>query len=247
MTEGIPRILILIPAYNEAGRIGKVVSSAKSALPDARVLVVDDCSSDTTAQEARQMGAIVVRHPINLGYGVALHTGFIFALRNNCEVLLQMDGDGQHLASELPKLLEPILSNHADLVIGSRYLNGGCGYDCGIVRRIGQRMFEWIALAVTSRRFTDPTSGFQGMNIRAVKFFSGDDYPDDYPDADVLMMAHYVGLRVKEVAVRMESRSDGRSMHSGVKPFYYVMKMLLSMLLVILNWGRWRKNDSQAD
>lgn len=247
MTMGTTRILIVIPAYNEAGRIGKVVSRVKSVLPGATVLVVDDSSSDATGQEAREMGAIVVRHPINLGYGAALHTGFIFALRNNFDVLLQMDGDGQHLASELPKLLEPILSDHADLVVGSRYLNGGCGYDCGIVRRIGQKMFEWIALGATSRRFTDPTSGFQGMGIKAVKFFSGDDFPDDYPDADVLVMAHYARLRVKEVAVRMESRSDGTSMHSGLKPFYYVIKMLLSMFIVILNFGRWRRNDSQAD
>ena len=85
------------------------------------------------------------------------------------------------------------------------------------------------------------------MGIKAVKFFSGDDFPDDYPDADVLVMAHYARLRVKEVAVRMESRSDGTSMHSGLKPFYYVIKMLLSIFIVILNFGRWKRNDSQAD
>ncbi len=216
-------------------------------LPGATVVVVDDSSVDSTSKEACEAGSIVLRHPINLGYGSALHTGFIFALRNNFDILLQMDGDGQHLASELPKLLDPILADHADLVIGSRYLNGGCGYDCGIARRIGQRMFEWIALGATSRRFTDPTSGFQGMNIRATKFFSGDDYPDDYPDADVLIMAHYAGLRVKEVPVRMNPRSDGQSMHVGLKPLYYVIKMLFSMFLVILDFGRWRRHDSQAD
>lgn len=234
----------MIPAYNEAGRIGKVVSSAKCVLPKATLLVVDDSSSDNTDREAREMGAIVVRHPINLGYGAALHTGFVFALRHNFDILLQMDGDGQHLASELPKLLEPILSDQVDLVIGSRYLDGRCEYDCGIVRRIGQKIFEWIALVATRKRFTDPTSGFQGMGLRAVKFFSGDDFPDDYPDADVLLMAHYAGLRVQEVSVRMESRCDGQSMHSGLKPLYYVAKMLFSIFLVILNLGRWRRNDS---
>jgi glycosyltransferase involved in cell wall biosynthesis len=241
------RILIVIPAFNEAGRIGKVVCSARLVLPEANLLVVDDASSDNTAEEAREAGAIVVRHPINLGYGAALHTGFIYALRNKLDIVLQMDGDGQHLASELPKLLEPILSGNTDIVIGSRYLNEGCGYDCGFVRRIGQKMFEWIALVATRKRFTDPTSGFQGMGLRAVEFFSGDDFPDDYPDADVLLMAHYAGIRVQEVSVRMESRCDGQSMHSGIKPFYYVVKMLFSMFLVILNLGRWRRNDSQAD
>ncbi len=223
---------MIFPAFNEAPRIGRAVAGVRAALPQADILVIDDGSRDGTADCVRAAGARVVSHPFNLGYGVALQTGYKYALARGYDFVLQLDADGQHEPRDLPALLEVVASGRADVAIGSRFLGGG-SYRAPLARRIGMRLFAVIASTVTHTRVTDPTSGFQALNRRVVQYYASPAYPVDYPDADVLIMLHFAGLRFVEVPVRMYPAA-GKSMHGGLKPFYYVFKMFLSIFMVFL-------------
>ena len=239
-----PRILVIIPCRNEESRVGEVIRAIRAILPRADIIVVDDASSDGTGAEAASAGATVLKHGCNLGYGAALETGYLHAVRHNYDIVLQMDGDGQHIAEELPRLLQPLADGQADLVLGSRYSSAGGQASAPLIRRLGHRFFSGLILLLTGRRFSDPTSGFQGLSKRALHLFSGGFFPCDYPDSDVLLMSIMSGLRIREVPVRMLPRSGGVSMHAGLRPLYYGMKMLLSIFIVLLNfrtWHRWRR------
>lgn len=237
------RLIVVMPAHNEAGRIGPVIREIRRVLPSSSVVVVDDASLDDTGEEARREGADVLPHAVNMGYGGSLETAYLFALRQGYDVLVQMDGDGQHVAGEIPRLLEPLQQGSADMVIGSRYggdSHGGDGITVPWIRKAGHRFFGGLLFLLTRRWFSDPTSGFQALNRRALEFLASGVFPCDYPDADVVLMAHLAGLRIREVPVRMVNRAGGVSMHSGWKPLYYGMKMLLSVFVVLLDTPRWR-------
>ncbi|MBN1673872.1 MAG: glycosyltransferase family 2 protein [Kiritimatiellae bacterium] len=242
MSESDPkRVLVIIPCRNEEGRIGPVVRSVRERLSEADVVVINDDSTDRSAEEALAAGATVLPHTVNLGYGAALETGYKYAMGRRYDIVLQMDGDGQHPADELPRLIQPVSDGRADLVIGSRYLNPDTHFPTSFARRVGQMVFAAAVFLFTRRRFSDPTSGFQALSKRATTFFASGFFPCDYPDADVLLMSHLAGLRMMEIPVRMLPREDGRSMHSGLSCVYYVMKMLLSMFIVLLNFHEWRR------
>ena len=231
------RVLVILPAKDEQGRIGAVLDAVRGVLPDADRVVIDDGSSDGTACESQRSGARVLSHAVNMGYGASLETGYRYAVRQGYGLVVQMDADGQHLAEELPRLVEPVARGEVDIAIGTRH---GAGLRGSPVRRAGQLVFSAILLACTRRWFSDPTSGVQALGPRAVRFFASGVFPCDYPDADVLLMAHLSGLRIREYPVRMQARVGGRSMHAGLKPLYYGGKMLLSVFIVILNVGVWR-------
>ncbi|MCA8964947.1 MAG: glycosyltransferase family 2 protein [Planctomycetes bacterium] len=228
------RTALVIPAYCEAGRVGDVVRQALQLDRELRlgleVVVVDDGSDDATAQEARVAGATVVSHPYNLGYGVSLHTGYCYAFRNGFDRVLQMDADGQHEAAMLPNLIAA-LDDGADVVLGSRYLEGEPPAST-LSRRVGTALFAWIATRFTGMRITDPTSGFQGLSGRALGRLVSDGFPEDYPDTDVLIEHARSGMKLVEVPVRMHSRRGGLSMHRGARIAYYGYKMLLTLLLL---------------
>ena len=229
------RTALVIPAYCEAGRVGQVVRAVRRQalagdLGDLDVLVVDDGSPDGTAIEARAAGASVIRHPFNLGYGTALHSGYSAALRRGYERVLQMDADGQHSPTMLIRLVE-VLDQGADIALGSRYL-GGSAPRQSLARRIGTRFFSWLVSRWIGTRVTDPTSGFQGLSRRALESVVDDGFPEDYPDADVLVQHHRRGLVVREVPVVMHERLGGMSMHRGARIAYYGYKMFLTLLLM---------------
>jgi hypothetical protein len=231
-TESENNIAIIIPAYNEAERIASTIANIRK-FSDADIIVVSDGSTDNSAEEAKAAGAVVIELPFNLGYGAALQTGFKYALKKGYQYAVQIDADGQHDPSYIKSLVEPVLRNEVDIVIGSRYLNEG-NYRPSIVRRMGTFFFARIVCMVTNKRVTDPTSGFQALNRRVMELYTSDAYPLDYPDADVIIMLHRSGMRFKEVPVRMERMTGKQSMHSGLKPFYYLYKMLLSIFLTLL-------------
>ena len=240
------RTLVLIPCFNEEGRVGSVVRSIGDVLPEADIIVVNDASSDGTEEEARNAGATVLSHTVNMGYGAALETGYSYAMQQGFDMIMQMDGDGQHIAEDLPVLATPLLTHAADIVIGSRYSPGNNPADTPLLRKIGHRTFSGIISCLSGLRLADPTSGFHGLNRRALLFLSSGVFPCDYPDADVILMAHLAGLRIREVPVRMRASAAGKSMHSGLRPLYYGVKMLLSIFIVLLNhkvWRRWRNRS----
>ena len=231
------KILIVIPAFNEEEKIQAVVQEIRREVPEAVVLVVNDGSWDQTEDRARASGARVLTHPFNMGYGVTLQTGYKYALKSGFDFVLQMDGDGQHDPRYLPVLLGGVRDGGADVVIGSRVLGEGDDRAARL-RQMGICLFRFLASRLCGQKITDPTSGYQALSRRAVEFCARDSFPGDYPDADVLVMMHRAGLRLREVPVRMRPNARGRSMHSGLKPLYYIYKMCLSIALNLLRQER---------
>jgi len=227
------KILIIIPAYNEASRIGEVVRSVRAAAPDYDILVINDGSRDETRQAARSAGAQVVSHPFNLGYGVAIQTGYKYALAKKYDFVVQMDGDGQHDPACIRDLLAPVLAGETDFCLGSRFL-GLESYAPSLARKVGMAFFRWLVSSLIKTRITDSTSGFQAFNRRVIRYFTTEVFPCDYPDADMLITLHRAGFRIREVPVRMHASVTGKSMHTGWKPLYYMFKMLLSILVTLL-------------
>ncbi len=216
-----------------------MIRGVRDHLPLAEILIVDDGSRDGTRQKAEAEGAKVVSHPFNLGYGAALQTGYQYALRMGYEATVQLDGDGQHDPSFVADLLAVIQKGEADIAIGSRFLKGETGFDPSVyraplTRKWGMQLFRAITSLLIHQQVTDSTSGYQAMNRKALGWVSGDQFPVDYPDADVIIMLRRAGFRIKEVPVRMFESRDKKSMHSGWKPLYYVFKMFLSIGVTLL-------------
>ncbi len=224
------RKLAIVPAYNEGGMVARVVRDIQREAPGFDVLVVDDGSSDATAAEAEAEGATVIRHPFNLGIGGAVQSGYKYALRENYDVAVQVDGDGQHKPSYLPKLLKALhTGGKADMVTGSRF-RGEPGYKVPLGRRIGNLIFSVVLTVITRQRITDPTSGFRMTNRRGIELFARD-YPHDYPEVEAILMLNAHRLRLHEVHVRMNARGYGRSSIDYPRSAYYMAKVLLAIFI----------------
>jgi glycosyltransferase involved in cell wall biosynthesis len=236
-------MIVLIPAYNEAGRIGRVIDEVRATLPLADVLVVDDGSRDATAAESRAAGARVLSLPVNLGYGAALQTGYKYAVRHGYDLIGQVDGDGQHLPAYLEKMLDGLADPAVDVVLGSRFLDRDGHYRPSRARQMGMAVFARIASRIMRQHVTDPTSGFQVMRRPVASFFCSEVYPSDYPDADILILLHRSGFRVREIGVQMRE-PDGKSMHSGHRSIYYVYKMTLSIMMTLLRRASGQSRDA---
>ena len=225
------RRLAIVPAYNEGGMVGRVVRDIQRQEPPFDVLVVDDGSTDTTAAEAEEAGAVVIRHPYNLGIGGAVQSGYKYALRNDYDVAVQVDGDGQHKPEYLAELLDALHTSgaEADMVYGSRFL-GDPGYKVPMARRLGNLIFSVVLTTLTRKRITDPTSGFRMTNRRGIELFARD-YPHDYPEVEALLMLHAHRLRIHEVHVRMNARGFGQSSIDYPRSAYYMVKVMLALFV----------------
>ncbi len=226
-------VLIIIPAYNEEKSIGKVVKEAQQSVPGGGIVVIDDGSTDATAQIAREAGAVVLSHNVNLGYGAALQTGYKYALKKNYDYFVQLDADGQHPPRYINDLLSVLGKEPIDIVIGSRFLGEG-GYKISLIRRLGVRVLAFITSSIIGQRITDSSSGFRAFTRQVAEFFANIDYPSDYDDADVIILSHFAGFRIKEASVRMYESASGKSMFDGGKLVYYGFKMLLSIMVTLL-------------
>lgn len=229
--------LIIIPAYNEEDAIAGVLNDVKDSKPNTDILVVNDGSNDNTSEIAKNAGAMVIDLPFNLGYGGAVQTGFRFAVDYGYDYVITIDGDAQHDPYSISSLIQTMELEKADMVVGSRFLEGN--YSMGIFRKIGVWLFSKIARIYTGTDFTDPTSGFQLLS-RKVFFYlaEGDNYPMDYPDVNIIMALHKMGFKLRESPVRMIEKTNGKSMHSGLKPLIYIARMFLAILMVVI-----RKED----
>ena len=224
------RWLAIVPAYNESACVGGVVRALHEHASAFDVLVVDDGSTDATAERAEGEGATVVRMPFNLGIGGAVQAGYRYALENDYDYALQVDGDGQHDAAQIDRLAGAIREQpDLDFVYGSRFAEAS-GYDAPPARRAGIKLFAWLLSAVMRRRVTDPTSGFRLANRRAIELFARD-YPHDYPEVEAILMVHAHRLRLQEVPVRMHQRAGGESSITVLRSGYYMVKVLLAVLI----------------
>lgn len=222
--------LIIIPALNEAKNLTALLPKLQIRYPELDILIIDDGSVDATREVAKKHRVVVLSHPFNLGYGAAVQTGYHYALEQHYQFVVQMDADGQHEPEDVATLLTPVQNNSCDLALGSRFLHAD-SYDPPWARKIGIRFFQWTTRLITGQRLTDPTSGFQAMNRRVLQVLTTPHFPEDFPDADVLIMLHYYGMKIQEVPVRMHPPT-GSSMHRGLwRPLFYMAKMSLSLLV----------------
>jgi len=224
------RVLAIVPAFNEAGIIGRVVEEIRATDVRIAVVVIDDASTDETAEIARANGATVLQLPFNVGIGGAVQTGFKYALEQGCELAVRLDGDGQHDPSELPKLLAPIERGEADLVIGSRFVESGGSYRPPFARRLGIRVFARVVSLLGGQRVTDTTSGFLALGPHGIELFASD-YPHDYPEVEATLVALRSRLRLVQVQVDMRERETGVSSITFVRSLYYIVKVMLALLV----------------
>jgi glycosyltransferase involved in cell wall biosynthesis len=229
------RRVAIVPARNEEASVGAVVAEIRAFDPDMEIVVVDDGSGDRTAAVARAAGARVVRLPFNLGIGGAVQTGFRYAFEHRFQLVVRLDGDGQHDPTELPGLLEPVLTGRADIAVGSRFA-GADAYRSTFARRVGIRVLARFVSVLVRQRVTDPTSGFQAVNRRGIALFAAD-YPHDYPEVEAVVMVHKHRLRLEEVPVRMRERAGGRSSIRAGHSIYYMLKVTLALFV-----GLFRRN-----
>jgi len=237
------RTLVFIPAWNEEASIVGVIEDVRGALGEADVMVVDDGSVDATAARAHQAGALVASLPFNQGLGAALQTGYLYALREGYDCCAHLDADGQHPASEVARLLDEVLADRADLVIGSRYQKYGARAGAGenpaaqaddykptISRRIGTSVFRFFLTLATRQRFTDTTSGMRAANRRVMALFS-EHYSPDFAEIESLQLAVRQGLRVEEVGVRMLERTGGRSFLTPLRSAFFIFKGMIVLVV----------------
>ena len=227
------RSLAVVPAWNEADAIGRVVDGIHAFDSGIDVVVVDDASTDGTGEVAREHGAIVLRLPFNVGIGGAVQTGFKYALDGGYDLALRLDGDGQHDPAELPKLIEPIDRGDADLVIGSRFVDETGTYRPPFARRLGIRMFARLVSLLGGQRVTDTTSGFIALDRIGIELFARE-YPHDYPEVEATLVALRSGLRLVQVQVDMRERETGTSSITFVRSLYYMVKVMLALLVASL-------------
>jgi glycosyltransferase involved in cell wall biosynthesis len=223
------RRVAILPAYNEAASVASVVAEIRSVDPGFEVVVVDDGSTDGTVEVARAAGAHVLPLPYNLGIGAAVQTGYQYARNHDFDIAVQVDGDGQHDARELPKLLAPLLDRDADLVVGTRFA-GGPEYRSSVPRRIGIGLFAGLVSLLVRQRMTDTTSGFRAVNGRGIRLFA-DHYPHDYPEVESTVLSSRHRLRVCEIPVRMRARTTGSSSISATRSVYYMVKVSLALFV----------------
>lgn len=234
------RTLIVIPCYNEQAAIAEVVQTIERAIAghgfNARVLVVNDCSTDNSINIIRSLGCLYLDLPVNLGIGGAMHAGYRYAWRNGYDAAVQMDGDGQHPAQELHKVLTPLLNNQADVVIGSRFLTKE-GFQSSLSRRLGIRYFRWLNQKLIGQTIHDSTSGFRAFNRRTLAVVDRY-YPDEYPEPEAIVQFGLSGLRMLEVPVVMQKRQGGVSSINTGRAVYYMAKVSLGIFFVYLRLRR---------
>jgi glycosyltransferase involved in cell wall biosynthesis len=226
-----PRSIAIVPAFQERASIARVVEDIRR-LSSADVVVIDDGSGDGTAAEAVRAGARVITLPFNLGIGSAVQTGYMVALEGGYDVAIQVDGDGQHPAEEIDRLIAALGESGADIVVGSRFMGGGA-YRAPLGRRLGIGIFARLVSGITGVRMTDTTSGFRASNARAISLFAAA-YPHDYPEVEAVIIAHRAGLRLIEIPVEMRERQGGRSSITPLKSAYYMLKVIMAIVMVLL-------------
>ncbi len=226
------KILIIIPAYKEAENIAAVIKSLHNELPEANILVVNDASTDETSSVAAATNiAEIIDLPANLGIGGAVQTGFKYAAASNYDIALQFDGDGQHLASEIKILINPILEQKADVVIGSRFLDKKYdGFKSTFARRIGIHIFQIVNSIIIRQKITDNTSGFRAYNKNAIQFLA-QNYPTDFPEPEAVILLGKNKFSITEIFTKMKERENGVSSISSSDSFYYMIKVLLAVFI----------------
>lgn len=248
-------LLIIIPAYNEEKNIGKLLEQLRgpeiSNLAD--ILVMNDASKDHTERICHEYGVEVVNHVFNLGYGCGLQVGYKYAIKNGYKYVIQMDADGQHDVCNIKTIYQTLIQpneqgKEVDIVLGSRYVKGSPKYPTSFVKNFAYIIFRFLIKIGTGKKIMDPTTGLQGLSRRAFGFYAGYNHFDDmYPDANMIMQMLMLGYEVEEIPAIMHSRTEGVSMHSGLKPILYMFRMMYSIIAVWVRIKIFKVDKGAAD
>lgn len=227
-------LLIIIPCFNEEASIAKLLTELLNLKLsyNITIAVVNDCSTDNTLAVVHPFNVVVLNLPVNLGIGGAVQTGYKYAHRNNYDLTVQMDGDGQHPPTELPKLLAHHEKTQANVTIGSRFILKE-GFQSSLLRRSGINYFHRLNQLFTGKRILDITSGFRLFDKKAIKIAS-ENYPDEYPEPESLVSFAKAGLKIEEIAVVMKERQGGHSSIRSFSSIYYMIKVSIAMFFAYI-------------
>ena len=233
-------LMVIIPAYNEAGAVGEVVRGVRETMAGVRVLVIDDCSEDATVSVARGAGAEVLGLPHHLGLGGCVQAGYKLAFELGYDYVIRVDGDGQHDPHDIPRIFDALKTSGCEMVIGSRYA-GGAPPRASWTRGLGIRFFRLVLRPILGRPVHDPTSGFVGVNRAALELFTRS-FPLEYPEIEALVVLQRKAFRFLEVPCQVRPRLAGRSTITALKSLYYIVHVLLGVFVNILKYeGRRRR------
>ena len=221
--------LAIIPAYNEKQSIIFTVEDIKKNAPDFDYIIINDCSTDNTMDICRYQGYNVPNLPINLGIGGAVQTGYLYAYNHGYDIAVQFDGDGQHKAEYLNAMVDCLVDNDLDMVIGSRFIDNA-GFQSTFLRRIGIHYFTILIKLLSGKTITDPTSGMRMCNKKTIEMFANE-YPRDYPEPESTMRLIRHKRKIAEIPVEMRDRQGGVSFISPLISVYYMFKVTLAILI----------------
>ncbi len=235
-------LLIIIPAYNEEKNISPLLERLQE--PEiaeiADVLIMNDASSDATSYVVKAHHFEVVTHVFNLGYGSALQLGYKYAIRRGYQYVIQMDADGQHDVCNIINIYKKLKTKdedgcYPDIVLGSRFMDGSGDFPVSAVKKFAINLFKTMIFLGSGKKVVDPTTGLQGLSRRVVLFYSKYNHFDDrYPDANMILQMQLLGYRITEIPAIMHLRTEGVSMHSGLKPVLYMFRMTFSIIAVLI-------------
>ena len=213
------KVLVIIPCYNEEDNIVNTVENLRAVCPEVDFLVVNDCSTDSSAALLKSHHYPFLDLPVNLGIGGNVQCGYLYAVRNGYDVAVQMDGDGQHDPAYLMEIVQPVLDGKCDMCIGSRFVKKE-GFQTSFMRRVGIRWLSGMIRLLSGHRVLDVTSGY----------FS-EHYAIDYPEPEAALAAILAGFKVMEAPVIMRERQGGVSSIHSFKSAYYMIKVTLALII----------------
>ena len=229
------KVLLIIPAYNEEESLRSLIEEIKTVCPYVDYLVVNDCSSDDTERLLEELGANYITLPCNMGIGGAVQSGYRYAAQNGYDIAIQIDGDGQHDVRFVKDMVKLIEDKQADVVIGSRFIDKE-GFQSSQARRIGIRILSMLIRLMCGAKVKDVTSGFRAVNRRFIELFA-ENYPDDYPEPEVIVTAKLYGAVIKELPVIMRKRTTGKSSINLKRSIYYMIKVSLAIIICRISLG----------
>lgn len=235
------RTLLIIPAFNESDSLPSLINFIKQELLNTDYIIINDGSVDDTKQVCENNNYNFINLPINSGIGVAVQTGYRYALENNYDIAVQIDGDGQHDVSYLKDVITPIMNNETDIVIGSRFINKE-GFQSTGSRRFGIRILSYWIFMLSGVRIKDVTSGYRAVNKKFIKIFA-EDYSQDYPEPEAIITAKMYGGRIMEIPVKMKERIMGKSSITFGKSVYYMIKVTLAIFVKRISYGIRREKN----
>lgn len=223
------KILLIIPAYNEAENIESLIQNLQSNYPQYDYIVINDCSTDKTKSILVNSGANYLDLPVNLGIGGGVQTGYRYALEHNYDIAIQFDGDGQHDAAYIKDLIAPIENGQADIAIGSRFITKE-GFQSSAMRRLGIGFLSNLIRFLCGIRVRDVTSGMRAVNRKMIEEYANN-YAQDYPEPEAILAAGMMRARITEVPVHMYQRQGGTSSINTVRAVYYMIKVSIALVM----------------